>query len=728
METLLAKSEGEETLSQHTIAALRVAQKLVARLPFDEVDRHEMEKEVLLAVAFHDIGKVATGFQDLLRGRAQNWGGKRHEILSAMFAAAQSAADPMVVFAIFTSHRDIPCGLTGQKGCLNWEQIPGEGALTPMCRQMMEEWHTNVNQLPAEWDQIRHSFNNNTLPSTVTLELKPECIPLTWLLRGRRGQIREIPFPDRYRASLLRGLTKAADHLSSAHRIPPHIPRYADFRITSHELRPFQDRLSKWHGSAILRAPTGSGKTEAALLWAQLNQKANGRLFYVLPYTASINAMYKRLQQVFEADNVGLLHARAASALYNMYDYDAAATPVTRQKRAVLLAQLAHELWFPIRVCTPHQILRHTLHGKGWELMLAEFRNACFIFDEIHAYDSRVFGLILATAKLVSDWGAQCLFLSATFPDFMVDLIRASLGPVEMFTPDITNARDRSILERKRHEIQIQNGCMLDHIQMIERALLVHSTVLVICNHVRTAQAVFRAIHENRKMLLHSAFNQLDRNAIEQRITSTTPPRVLVATQVVEVSLDIDFDCGFFEPAPIDALIQRMGRVNRAGKRPPVPIIIFEEQTNPHPLYDPQMVARSKDALNCLEGPISEADLVKASNEVYQGGYDGDKRQLFDRGLNHPHIAEFDEHLLAGAHEDWVEQLIERTDSTVEVLPQSLRSDYIQMMDNGYWLEANMLLVQLRLYPGMFQEGILTRGDPWVVNLPYSSSIGLERK
>lgn len=728
METLLAKSEGEETLSQHTIAALRVAQQLVARLPLDEADRHAVREELLRAIAFHDIGKAAAGFQDMLRGRAQNWGGKRHEVLSAMFAAAQGSVDPLVVFAILTSHRDIPCGLTGQKGCLDWEQIPEGGVLTPMCRQMTEEWYTNVNQLPAEWERIRHSFNDGSLPPTVALELKPEGIPLTWLLRGRSGQIREISFSDRYRASLLRGLTKAADHLSSAHQIPPHIPRYADFRITSHKLRPFQDRLSKWHGSAILRAPTGSGKTEAALFWAQLNQSTNGRLFYVLPYTASINAMYARLQPIFGADNVGLLHARAASALYDMYDYDAAATPVTRQNRAALLAQLARELWFSIRVCTPHQILRHTLHGKGWELMLAEFRNACFIFDEIHAYDPRVFGLILATAKLVSEWGARCLFLSATFPDFMVDLIRASLGPVEMLTPDITKARDRTILERKRHEIRMQSGRVIDHIQMIERALLVHSTVLVVCNHVRTAQTVFRDIHEDRKVLLHSRFNQRDRNAIEQHVTSTVPPRALIATQVVEVSLDIDFDCGFFEPAPIDALIQRMGRVNRTGKRPPAPIIMFEEQTNPYPLYDPQTVARSKDALSCLDNPVSEMDLVKASNEVYRGGYGGDKRQSFDHGLNHPSIAEFDKHLLAGAHEDWVEQLIERADGIVEALPRSLQSEYKRMMNNGYWLEANRLLVPLRLYPGMLREGTLTRGDPWTVNLPYSSTMGLGRE
>lgn len=327
----------------------------------------------------------------------------------------------------------------------------------------------------------------------------------------------------------------------------------------------------------------------------------------------------------------------------------------------------------------------------------------------------------------MSQWGARCLFLSATFPDFMVDLIRASIGPLELLTPDITNAGDRDILERKRHEISTQNGCVTDHIKMIEKALSGHATVLVVCNHVRTAQAVFGAIREDRKVLLHSSFNQRDRLAIEQRVTSTAPPRVLVATQVVEVSLDIDFDCGFFEPAPIDALIQRMGRVNRAGKRPPAPIVIFEEQTSAHPLYDREIVARSREALSRLVNPVSEADLVVASNEVYQDGYTGEKRHSFDQGLHHPYIVEFEKYLLAGAHEDWVEELIDREGSIIEALPRSLRNEYLEMMDNGLWLEANRLLVPLRLYPGMLQ-GAVTRGDPWMVNLPYSSITGLERR
>ena len=58
-----------------------------------------------------------------------------------------------------------------------------------------------------------------------------------------------------------------------------------------------------------------------------------------------------------------------------------------------------------------------------------------------------------------------------------------------------------------------------------------------------------------------------------------TLPKILISTQVVEVSLDLDFQQGFTEPAPIDALVQRMGRINRhAAQRQPAKVVVFEEQ------------------------------------------------------------------------------------------------------------------------------------------------------
>lgn len=751
-EVLLAKSSGE-SLAAHTAWCLKAGRALLTSLPFPEQERHQLESDVLLAVAFHDAGKAASGFQRVLRGEQKDWGGRRHEILSAAFASLFPDISPAVLFAILTHHKDIPTdGITGDyrgNRSLPWEQLPWEDDLTPVWQEMVQEWQQNRELFRREWLKICKALGRSDLVSA-SQDLTALALSRVWMNRspGKKGQRKSIAFPERYYTSLVRGLTIAADHLGSAHHVPPPIPDLKPFSVLRQDPRPFQKRSGDTEGSAILRAPTGSGKTEAALLWAQRNQRPNGRLFYVLPYTASINAMYRRLGPgvsptrpgIFGASNVGLLHSRATAALYSMLESDGdACSRLDRQENAKTLSSLAHGMWFPIRVCTPHQILRYVLRGKGWETMLAEFLNACFIFDEVHAYDPRVVGLTLATAKLASCWGGRSLFLSATLPEFLENLIREATGQVLTVVPDHSLAKDQEILDRKRHTLEIRDGTLVENLEGIIRAIETARSTLVVCNHVRTAQAVFDRLR-NRfgpdVILLHSRFNQEDRNNIEKDLIANSLPKVLVATQVVEVSLDVDFDQAFIEPAPIDALVQRMGRVNRAGIRAPASVVVFREQVNRHRLYcecsknsheATCRVRRSIEVLQSIQNPISEKDLVAAANHVYAEGYQGEDKQAFDEGFNHPDIIDFEEQLLAGAHQDWVEQVIESTDGTVEIIPACLVDEYKARRQQGLWIEANALLVSIRVKSlSMLKANLNTASDPWVLNRPYSSTKGLE--
>ena len=623
--------------------------------------------------------------------------------------------------------------------------------MCPVWDEMADEWRENLDSLANEWAQICKAWGRSEL-LLAPFELGPLPLQPAWLNRtsGRNGQRRTIDFSERLHASLVRGLTIASDHLGSAHLTPKAIPNLGAFTVLKHDIRPFQEMASQTDGSAILRAPTGSGKTEAALLWAQRNQAPNGRLFYVLPHTASINAMYCRLGPgggsrepgVFGAENVGLLHSRAAASLYTLLEgKNDDASQLDRQRNAKQLASLAREMWFPIRVCTPHQVLRHVLRGKGWENMLAEFPNASFIFDEVHAYDPRVVGLTLATAKRLISWGARILFLSATLPEFLLGLVGQALGKIPVIVPDPAKERDREILDRKRHIVGIRDGTLIDHLAGIIAAVDNSDSTLVVCNHVLTAQNLSKRLKEKfgeACLLLHSRFNQRERNYIEERIMRHPAPRVLVATQVVEVSLDIDFDQAFLEPAPIDAVVQRMGRVNRSGQRQsgPAPVTLFTNQVNKRGLYcncanqchtADCRVRKSLEELGRLPNPISEDDLVKAANRVYSDGYCGDELCNFEQGFNHPDIISFEERLLAGTHQDWVEQVIESTDGTVEVLPRCLREDYEDKIREGLWVEANALLVPVRSQSLQWLKSKLdTSSDPWIINAPYSESQGLE--
>jgi len=213
-------------------------------------------------------------------------------------------------------------------------------------------------------------------------------------------------------------------------------------------------------------------------------------------------------------------------------------------------------------------------------------------------------------------------------------------------------------------------------------------------------------------------------------------PKVLVATQVVEVSLDVDFDQGFFEPAPIDALVQRMGRINRQGARTPAPVVVFTGQVNSYQLYcgctgsrhDPACrVSRSIRELRQLANPMGEADLVGAADRVYETGYSGDDERAFREGLEHPDIVDFERRLLAGAHQNWVEQIIESTDGTVELLPAGLREEFELRKRKGLWIEANALLVGVRVQSlAWLRSKLSMKDDPWMIDCPYTSERGLE--
>lgn len=747
---LLAKSSGE-TLTDHTISCLNAAKALLTSLPLLDEAKQDLESQVLLAVAFHDLGKAASGFQRVLRGEQKDWGGKRHEILSAALASSLPNIPQAALLAILTHHKDIPAdGLSSPGyGCLPSEQIPWPDELTPAWREMAKEWLENRELLEQQWLKICRVLGRDDLVE-LRLDLTPLALERAWTNRttGKRGQLRVIPFAQRYQASLVRGLTVAADHLGSADYAPPDMPDLKSFQVLRQDPRPFQTRAGDTEGSAILRAPTGSGKTEAAMLWAQRNQRPHGRLFYILPYTASINAMYRRLGPgrsreqpgIFGAHNVGLLHSRASAALYDMMAaYGDECSRLGRQENAKTLASLAREMWFPIRVCTPHQILRCMLRGKGWEMMLAEFPAACFVFDEVHAYDPRMVGLMLATAKATSQRGARILFLSATLPEFLEELIFEAIGQIPVVVPDRTERRDREILDRKRHVLELRKGKLTDNLEAIIQAVQSSPSTLVVCNHVRTAQELFDSLEArlgSGAVLLHSRFNQEDRNRVEASLSDCPLPRLLIATQAVEVSLDLDFDQAFLEPAPIDALVQRMGRVNRSGNRPPAKVVVFQDQVNPNRLYcachsdihdSGCRVRRSLEEFCRIRNPVSEGDLVAAANHVYADGYQERAKQAFEEGFNHPDLSEFESRLLAGSHQDWVQEVIDRADGTVEVLPNCLAEQHEARRKDGLWIEANALLVPVRVRSiGRLRSKLDMSSDPWVIHAPYSSRCGLQ--
>ena len=719
---LLAKSADdggvEETLFDHTVRVIETTRELCERLPFSRSERQRLRRILDAAAAFHDIGKGASGFQRVLRKEQLNWNGWRHEVLSAAFASAFPRVADGVVFAVLTHHKQIP----GQQedGALRQFGDYFEG-----WRAMCMEFAENAADTIPLWAEICDYIERPELKTEAAQAPSGVRLGPAWLNSSR--QPREIEFADRREASLLRGLLVSGDHLASGHVELPAMVKLKEFPIGI-DTRPFQFQASQTKGHAILSAPTGSGKTEAALLWAAVNQADNGRLFYVLPYTAAINAMHARLQRFLQGrqDSVGLLHGRAAHHLYACLANDYPADPLAAQTEATARARLAREMYHPVRVCTPQQLLRYTLHGKGWEQMLGEIPGACLVFDEVHSYDPELAGLTLGTARLFARMGAKALFASATLPLFLRKEIE-QLFPTTSIAPDPTKERDRQIMDRKRHLVEVRRGTVLDAVpELVDHAKSGFS-VLIVCNHVRSAQYVFQALRSQLAdgliTLFHGRFNMRDRRDKERALNSESSlPRVLVATQVVEVSLDISYSRGYFEPAPIDALAQRMGRVNRKGDTP-ASVVIFDSPINSHPLYASDLTRETLRRLAAIDGALSEHDLVEICEAVYAEGYVGRQRTAFEERLNHPFFVDFERTLVAGRHERWTEAVIDKSDGRADVLPRNLRAEYEALRKDKRWLDADALLVNTPIK--RFWQLVDRQVDPWEIELHYDDQLGL---
>ncbi len=742
----LAKSDGVTTLEMHTHHVITAGNNLLQNLPLSPEEKEYWKPKIFRCAVLHDLGKIHSAFQKkLLRQEAASI---RHEIISLWFCENFLDLKDDELFAIATHH----------KGIIN--QGDDKGRL---------EGNVLTSHMEA------HCKSDSTLLTKDTLIAWLDLMKLHEEIKYKKKQVQitketqkilryayqEKFLPESYarrELSMMRALLIAADHIGSA-RMENSLPDYKKIELANFqpkndnvyvEFRHFQKKLQTIKSDIILHAPTGSGKTEAALSWVFANQTKNARLFYLLPYTASINAMVRRLQIVFGDDKVTALHSKTLDFFYEQLanedsNYEEIEASAQTKK------SLSRELFYPIKVATLHQILKTSLRGKGWELSLFDYKNALFVIDEFHTYDSLLTGLMLASVKLFKQlFNAKFLFMSATVPDFMLQVIIKEVfngDEKNLIRPDKNFESDRLIVNRKRHQLYcLPDFKIEDKLYLIKEYLEKEHSVLVIVNNVKTAQKLYQSIEFNgTAKLLHSGFNKKDRNEIEKSITNndvSKRPQLLIATQAVEVSLDIDYDIAFIENAPIDALIQRFGRINRTGKKKinpleqeinllhdTVPVYLFEKIMGITPFYEEDVLKNTWNNLKDFNyHELSEQDLIDVCNKVYVNGYNENQQKDFNQGLNNSIINNFEKNWIAGDWNNWIEDIIENSNQKVEVLCHNLIDDFDEKITNKKYIEANQLLVQVYKYELMNQTNDTKRNVIIANNLIYDETVGYMKK
>lgn len=415
-----------------------------------------------------------------------------------------------------------------------------------------------------------------------------------------------------------RGLLMAADHMASAMETEFEMPldklfikpdlSFYDRRNELYPLSLISADSAKKH--TLVTAPTGAGKTDFLL------RRCQGRVFYTLPFQASINAMYDRIKaDLSDTDaQVYLLHA---------------ASNLKVEDNKVEESIMQRHVGASVKVLTPHQMASIVFGIKGYEAMAMDLRGCDVILDEIHTYSDVMQSIVLRIIEILVALDCRIHVGTATMPTVLYEKILELLGGPEAVYEIKLGAQ--TLQTFNRHKVYKLNS-IEEAYDVIASAVERNSKLLIVCNQVKRAQKLYQTIEdlypEVRKMLVHSRFKRMDRARLETDLREDfnkleNVPCIVVSTQVVEVSLDISFDVMITECAPIDALTQRFGRINRKrtretiGHYKPIYVVAPSEDENDALPYSLDVLKTTFDVLPNNGEIMEECRVQEMIDKVY---------------------------------------------------------------------------------------------------------------
>ena len=380
----------------------------------------------------------------------------------------------------------------------------------------------------------------------------------------------------------------------------------------------------------------------------------NAKGFFTLPLKSAINAIYDRIVDGVilekQKERVGMLHSDTyikylERSQHGQGKMDEEPEMENEEVSADLYFTRTRQFSLPLTICTLDQLFDFVFLYRGFEHKLATLSYSKIIIDEVQMYSPDLIAYLVLGLSYINQMKGRFAIMTATLPTFFIDLLKDLKIPFEpprVFTDD----KIRHSIKVIDKEINARDIAELSHKYKGKK-------ILVICNTIKSAVKLYHQLiwdqqcqqvhlvltdNENNEAtdepaekpgvyLLHSHFTKDDRAEKEKRILAmgskeSTESGIWIATQIVEASLDIDFDLLFTELSDLNGLFQRMGRCYRHRELDlPYNCFVFtggaKKCSGVGYFIDERIHHLSKAALSATDGIIGEAKKVAMVEELY---------------------------------------------------------------------------------------------------------------
>lgn len=600
-----AKSRPIETIKEHTdqllenlkILRYKYGTKIIKVSNIEEGRFWELMEVIC---TYHDSGKAFSGFQNAIRKNANM------ELLITPFDNEQIKHEQI-------SPMFVPCK--------KYDMTKEERKLV---YQVIYYHHERNNIVHIDRELLKEIIEKDIKPNLDKIQKQLEIEveePKTFYLGLVEGQSRIVEGDDLYKDyCLMKGLLHRLDHCSSAKvkvedETNDEISDFVEEFIKNKGFKPNDLQSfakSNQDKNLMVIGSTGIGKTEGSLLWSK-----NDKTFFTLPLRISINAIYERILENIGYMHVGLLHSTAIDYLEEKAE-TIDDTKEKIEKQEISKIEQSKNLYEKITTCTIDQIFPFVFKYRGYEKIYSTLSYSKVIIDEIQAYSPEIVAVILKGLQMINNLGGKFMIMTATLPRIYKEKLE-EMGIKFEYQEFIKNT--------KRHKIKLCDKKIDEDLDEIYEKSQTKK-VLIIVNTVNKAIELYdklREIGAENVNVLHSRFKQEDRSQKEKMIKEFSNKKgesgIWITTQIVEASLDIDFDLLYTEMSTLDSLFQRLGRCYRSREyEEKVPNInIYKKETSGVGyIYDKEIYEKSISLLEEYDEEILEEKIkIELVDKLY---------------------------------------------------------------------------------------------------------------